>query len=193
MAPREPLSINGFMIYSRAMNKNKQQKTRRGSLRLTVQQVLLLTLVPGQPIFFSPENCFVFFSHRSSRCLPLLPATFLLPGSRSSWSPERRSEVSTGLARSHLDCFLPGVFSELLPTPRETQIKSPPHPKAFFPLRKGCVWSRKHIYVLKEISSNLLRTQSASKGPTQAHLLLLSGADLAWIRINYKVTEFGLW
>lgn len=80
MAPREPLSINGFMIYSRAMNKNKQQKTRRGSLRLTVQQVLLLTLVPGQPIFFSPENCFVFFSHRSSRCLPLLLATFLLPG-----------------------------------------------------------------------------------------------------------------
>lgn len=81
MAPSEPLSLNGFMIYSRSESqnkRNKQQKTPRGSLRLTVQRALLLTLVLGQPTFFFPES--PFFSHCSSLCLPLLPAPFLLPG-----------------------------------------------------------------------------------------------------------------
>lgn len=65
--------------------------------------------------------------------------------------------------------------------PRETQIKSPPPRRAFCPLRQRCIWSPEDFYGFMRSSSNLLRTQSASKGPTQAHLLLLSWADPAWI------------
>lgn len=171
----------------RAMNKRyKQQKTPRGSLRLTVQRALLLTLVLGQPTFFFPESS--FFSHRSSLCLPLLPAPFLLPGKQKFLKSREKVRGLHRLGQEPPGLLPARSLQWAAAHPRETQIKSPPDPRAFFPLRKGCVWSREHIYVLKEISSNLLRTQSASKGPTQAHLLQLSGADLAWIRINYKVT-----
>lgn len=163
----------------RAINKrNKQQKTPRGFLRLTVQWVLLLTLVPGQPIFFFPESS--FFSHHSS--LVPSPPPFPLPPPREAEVPEvqregQRSPPAWPGATWTASCQESSV-SCCPPQGNPNKVTSPP--RAFFPLRKGCVWSREHIYVLKETSSNLLRTESASKGPTQAHLLL------AWIRINYS-------
>lgn len=66
------------------------------------------------------------------------------------------------------------------PQGNPNKVTSPP--ESILPFKERlCVEPRTCIYGLIEISPNLLRTQSASKGPTQAHLLLLSGADLAWV------------
>ena len=141
--------------------------------------------------FFLFQKAPFFPPHCSSLCLPLLPATFLLPGKQRFLRPKEKVK---GLHRPGQEPpgLLPARSLQWAAAhPRETQIKSPPHQRAFCPLRKGCFWSSEHIYGLMEISPNLLRTQSASKGPTQAHLLLLSGADLAWI-LN-KLQSYWAW